>query len=274
MYLAFIDESGNIHPNDPQNNNYILTVVVMHEKGMKFLHRESQELKKKIWQLVQGEKKSMPITFEVHMQEIKDAKGYFKPLRGENAKTEQVLSSIYEFISTLYITIITVVIIKDEFLKKYPQEDLLKWALRLLIERINSYVRKDSQYQKEFALLIMDIDFTHDKEKRTFISEMMEFGIKYNTRDVDRILDTPIFLKSELHNGIQIVDSVAYLIGRYTRKVLDGTTSILFDKLSNKFLFKLTSRFYGEPSSIEDKGIKFFPSNYRPPPNYWDVFKI
>ncbi|GAH30679.1 unnamed protein product, partial [marine sediment metagenome] len=35
-------------------------------------------------------------------------------------------------------------------------------------------------------------------------------------------LDTPIILKSELHNGIQIVDSVAFLIHRYTRKKLDG----------------------------------------------------
>ncbi|MBA7663418.1 hypothetical protein ES703_71459 [subsurface metagenome] len=54
MYLAFIDESGTIHQNDPQSNYYVLTSVVMQEKGMKFLHQKTQELKKEIWNIVQG----------------------------------------------------------------------------------------------------------------------------------------------------------------------------------------------------------------------------
>ncbi len=125
---------------------------------------------------------------------------------------------------------------------------------------------------KEYALLLMDEDFNNDKEKRNFISEMMEEGIKYKTGDVDRVLDTPIFLKSELHNGIQLVDSIAYLIGRYTRKILDGNGSTLFDNLSNFFLFSLGSKFYrGVPLKNSSQGIKFFPS--QAPLEFFDVFR-
>ena len=275
MYLVFIDESGTMQENDPQSNYYTLTAMIMQEKGMKFLHRETQELKKEIWGIVQGPRKRMPSNFEIHMQDIINAKKSFKPLRSNKQKTEEILRKIYNFISRLYITIISIVIVKKEFYTKYKENEFLPWALRLIIERINGHIWKETNKNddKEYALLFMDEDFSTDKEKRDFISEMMEEGIKYKTGDVDKVLDTPIFLNSELHNGIQIVDSIAYLIGRYTRKVLDGKGSTLFDNLSDYFLFKLGPRFYGGvPSSQSNKGIKFFPSIA--PSNYFNVFNI
>ena len=66
MYLAFINESGTIQQNDPQSNYYVLTAMVMQEKGMKFLHRESQELKNEIWKLVHGTINVMPLNWEIH----------------------------------------------------------------------------------------------------------------------------------------------------------------------------------------------------------------
>ena len=273
MYLAFIDESGTIQENDPQCNYYILTAMVMQEKGMKFLHRETQELKKKIWSLIHGTEKVMPYNFELHMTEIVDAKKNYKPLRGKREKTEKVLKFIYDFVSKLYINIISVIIRKKDFYEKYEKDKFLPWALRLIIERINGHISIETMNKddKEYALLLMDEDFKNDKEKRDFISEMMEEGIKYKTGDVDRVLDTPIFLKSELNNGIQLTDSIAYLIGRYTRKVLDGEGSTLFDDLSDFFLFSLGSKFYrGVPLNNSSQGIRFFPSNA--PSKFFDVF--
>jgi hypothetical protein len=273
MYLAFIDESGTIQENDPQCNYYVLTAMVMQEKGMKFLHRETQELKKEIWRLVHGTKKVMPRNFEIHMKDIVGAKSSYKPLRGNRQKTEEVLKKIYDFISKLYITIISIVIIKKDFYAKYEENEFLPWALQLIIERINGHISIETlrNDDKEYALLLMDEDFSTDNEKRDFISKMMEEGIKYKTGDVDKVLDTPFFLKSKLHNGIQIVDSIAYLIGRYTRKVLDGEGSTLFDDLSDYFLFSLGSRFYGGiPSNNSNRGIKFFPSYT--PSRFFDVF--
>ncbi len=275
MYLAFIDESGTIQEDDPQCNYYVLSAMVMQEKGIKFLHRETQELKKEMWRLVQGKSEVMPRKFEIHLKDIIDAKNGYKPLRGNKQKTEEILNKLYGFISKLYITIISIVIVKKDFYATYSENEFLPWALRLIIERINGHIFKETlkNHDKEYALLLMDEDFSTDNEKRDFISEMMEEGIKYKTGDVDRVLDTPIFLNSELHNGIQIVDSIAYLIGRYTRKVLDGKGSTLFDDLSNYFLFSLGSRFYGGiPSSNLNKGIKFFPSYA--PSMFFDVFNV
>ena len=247
----------------------------MQEKGMKFLHQKTQELKKEIWKIVQGSKKRMPVHFELHMEEIKDSKGFFKPLRGEKANAECILRKIYNFIQKLYAKIISIIIVKDKFFESYDPEELLKWTFQLLIERINRYVWRESKddKKKEYALLIIDQDLSLDKKKRKFISEMMERGIKYSSIDVDRVLDTPIFLKSELHNGIQLVDSLAFLIHRYTRKKIEGKDFILFDELSDEFIYNLTWKFYGGvPSSNNESGLKFFPSNYKPPSTYWDAF--
>ncbi|KKN26012.1 hypothetical protein LCGC14_0879000 [marine sediment metagenome] len=274
MYLAFIDESGTIQENDPQSNYYVLTAMVMQEKGMKFLHRETQELKREIWRLVHGPKNVMPRNFEIHMKDILNAKNKYKPLRGNKQKTEEILRNTYNFISKLYITIISIVIVKKDFYAKYQKNEFLPWALRLIIERINGHISIETlnDEDKEYALLLMDEDFSTDNEKRDFISEMMEEGIKYKIGVVDKVLDTPIFLKSELHNDIQLVDSIAYLIGRYIRKVLDGHGSTLFDDLSDYFLLSLVSRFYGGvPSKNLSKGIKFFPSYA--PSKFFNVFK-
>ena len=274
MYLAFIDESGTIQEDDPQSNYYVLTAMVMQEKGMKFLHRETQELKRKMWRLVHGTKKIMPRNFEIHMKDILNAKNNYKPLRGNKQKTEEILKVVYDFIGNLYITIISIVIVKKDFYAKYKENEFLPLALRLIIERINGHISIETlrNDDKEYALLLMDDDFSTDNKKRDFISEMMEEGIKYKTGIVDKVLDTPIFLKSELHNGIQLVDSVSYLIGRYTRKVLDGQSSTLFDDLSDYFLFSLVSKFYGGiPSNNSNKGIKFFPSYA--PSKFFNVFK-
>lgn len=273
MYLAFIDESGTIEEKNPQNNYYVLTALVMQEKGMKYLHQKTQELKKEIWEIVHGSKKQMPLQFELHMQEIKDSKRLYKPLRGQKDKTESILRKIYNFIEKLFIKIISIIIVKDKFFESYEPDELLKWALKLLIERVNRYVRGESKNYKEYALLIMDENLIHDKKRRSFISEMMELGVKYNIQDVDRVLDTPIFLDSIFHNGIQIVDSIAFLIHRYTRKKLEGNTNTLFDELSDNFIFNLTWKFYGGvPSRNNESGLKFFPSTYTAPSSYWDGF--
>ena len=274
MYLAFIDESGTIGKDDPQCKYYVLTAMVMQEKGIKFLHRETQKLKKDIWELVQGTQKKMPQTFEIHMQEIIDAKKAYKPLRGNKLKTEIILKRIYSFISRLYITIITTIIIKKDFYSKYDKNEFLSWALRLIIERINGHISIEAHRNNsdEYALLFMDEDFSIDKEKKKFIAEMMDEGIKYHTGDVDKVLDTPIFLKSELHNGIQIVDSIAYLISRYTRKVLEGKKTSIYDNLSDSFLNSLGSLFYqGIPKNNSSQGIKFFPDHG--PSEFYKVFE-
>ena len=101
---------------------------------------------------------------------------------------------------------------------------------------------------------------------------MMEEGIKYHTGDVDKILDTPIFLKSDLHNGIQLVDSIAYLLNRYARKVLERKETSIFDSLSEYFLFILSPLFYqGVPKNNSSQGIKFFPNNG--PSEFYNPFK-
>ena len=273
MYLAFIDESGSIQENDPQNNYYILTSAVMQEKGMKYLYKNTQDLKKDIWNMVQGPNCQMPIEFELHMHEIKMSKGYFKPLKGLKDKAEIIIRKVYSFIQNLYIKIISIIIIKDKFFEQYEPESILTWALHPLIERINQYVMGKSKDIEEYALLIMDECFALDKKRREIISKMMEV-VNYKIYGVKNILDTPLFLNSKFHNGIQIVDSIAFLVNNYTKKKLENNRLSLFDTLSDDFMYDLTWKFYGGiPSYSNQSGLKIFPSNFTPPIGFWEVFQ-
>ena len=116
---------------------------------MKFLHRETQALKKEMWRIARGTKKVMPRNFEIHMKDIIDAKKYYRPLRGNRQKTEEILNKIYEFISKLYITIISIVIVKKDFYATYKKNEFLPWALRLIIERINGHISKETMSKWE-----------------------------------------------------------------------------------------------------------------------------
>jgi len=64
------------------------------------------------------------------------------------------LIQIYYLVSDLFIKIMTVIIVKEDFYTIYPNGSPSKWAFELLVERINRYVERDSE--GEFALLVMD----------------------------------------------------------------------------------------------------------------------
>lgn len=278
MYFAYIDESGNPDPKDKDNKIYVLASVIMQEQGLNFLNNVCGILKQEIWQMIKKEEDSdeIPPKLEIHMDHICGGRGLFKSLKGDKEKWHTVANKIYSLIARLYIKIMGVIIVKEYFYDEYPDDDLTKWAFELLVERINRYVVNDSKNQegKEYGLLVVDsVDLEADNEKRKQILEFMKRGTGHGWEEYpDNIINSPFIVSSELHNGVQIVDAVVYLIRWYTRKIYSINPNAFFHLYSEEFMNLIKKKFYRFPH-ISQNTIKFFPPSTLIPAGFWDIFK-
>lgn len=273
MYFAYVDESGTPDPNDKDNKIYVLAAVVMHEKGLNSLNTISTKKKKQIWDMIKEKKDpgKPPANFEIHMDDINGRRGFYKRLKNDNEKWFEVLKNIYYLVSDLFIKIITVIIVKEDFYASYPNGSPSKWAFELLVERINRYVVRDSK--GEFALLIMDsVDPEADNTKRDQILEFMDKGTGHGWEEYpEKILNFPFIVSSKLHNGVQIADAVVYLIRWYTRKIFGINPKAFFHQYSEVLVNLMKYRFL-DYANIGSDTIKFFPTNTDVPESFWNIF--
>ena len=185
---------------------------------------------------------------------------------------------IYDLISKLFVKIISIIIVKDEFYKQYLR-GLDEWAFKLLVERINRYIIEDNTKNDEFAILVIDSAGDKvDNERRKQIESYMKYGTGVGWEEYpERVIETPFIVKSNIHNGVQLVDAIAYLIRRYTGKCLGINPDSFFNKNCDYFMKQIVKNFYGymynlKYQNVNEKGIKFFPNSTKIPINFWDVF--
>ena len=281
MYLAYIDESGSSELKDRDNKFYVLATVVMQEKGLNYLNIECENIKQEIWDIIKTKEdsESYPPKFEIHMDDINGRRGLYQTLKDDIDRWYKVVTKVYNLISKLYIKIMAVIIVKEDFYMQYPNDNPTKWAFELLVERINRYVIKKSSnengYVKECGLLVMDsIDIEADSKKRKQILEFMERGTGHGWEEYpENIIVSPFIVNSELHNGVQIVDAVVYLLRWYIRKIYKVNPSAFFHQYSEEFLRLIIEKFHEYPN-FGSNTIKFFPTNTSVPEHFWDIFKI
>ncbi|MEE9379510.1 MAG: DUF3800 domain-containing protein [Candidatus Lokiarchaeia archaeon] len=280
MYFAYIDESGTPDPHEKNNKFYVLAAVVMQEKGLNYLNAKCDKIKQEIWEIIKNEEDSeiFPPKFEIHMDDINGRRNHYKSLKDDVNKWHKVVTNVYKLISRLFIKIVAVIIKKEDFYSEYPNDDPSKWAFELLVERINRYVIKKSSnedgYTDQYGLLAMDsVDIEADRKKRKQILEFMERGTGHGWEEYpENILISLFIVNSELHNGVQIVDAVVYLLRWYIRKIFNVNPTAFFHQYSEEFLKLIVEKFHEYPY-IGSNTIKFFPTNTSVPEHFWDRFK-
>jgi len=281
MYFAFVDESGNPDPKDKNNKFYVLATVVMQEKGLNHLNKECDKLKQDIWVLIKTDNDSndIPHKFEIHMDEICGRRNHYKRLGNDINKWYNIVMKICQMISGLFIKIMAVIIVKEDFYKEYPDDSPSKWAFELLVERINRYIIKKSTNKhgvtEERGLLVMDsVDIEIDTKKRNQILEFMQRGTGHGWQEYpENIISSPFIVSSELHNGVQIVDVAVYLLRWYTRKIFNINASAFFHQYSEYFLGLIVEKFHEFPN-IGTNTIKFFPTSSNVPDEFWNLFTV
>ncbi len=215
MLLCYIDESGNTGNNlkDIHQPHLVLTALLVPPENIKDIENDIRTLSYKYFSA-----ESRNTDFEFHGDDIYNKRGrYFKKLSLEqriNILDEIVDVALkYESIKIGYISI--------EKEKYHAKFHIQQTAFSLLVEKIeerlqghlNSYCLLIADEQDEIEQNLID-DLDHFKQHGT------TFG--YNNVQVNRIIDSVHFVKSNNNYLMQLTDVICYLIrrGEESRKKL------------------------------------------------------
>lgn len=276
MYFAYIDESGTPEKNDTPSQEFVLTAIIVHERDWFYIQRACNDLKFDIWQRLEDTKTYIPADdFELHLKQICNKTGYFECLLESDKKWFEIVDKIYNKIADLNITIITSIIIKDKFFQKY--DDVSKWAFTLLVERLQRFMTAINPKNDEYLLLVMDtVNLVFDNEKRNNVEEFIKFGTGHGWKEsITQVIETPFFVDSRIHNGVQLADAIAYLIRRYTFKYLNRNPSAFFNQYVDDLMKKIIHLFYRGTSIaqiVQGNSIKIFPHTFNIGKQFWSIF--
>ncbi len=104
-------------------------------------------------------------------------------------------------------------------------------SLEQLVSRFEQYLKIRSKSLKDnglYGALIHDNNDTVSKRHTELMKRFHRFGTLWTS--IDKIIETPLFVNSELTNMVQIADLCCYSIRRY----LENNESNLFDRIKKK----------------------------------------
>ena len=269
MYFAYIDESGKPVLSHSQNE-YVLSAFIIHERNWFEVQESCKNLKKKIWKML-GKTDDPPIDFEIHIKEINNSSKYFKGI--SRKKKTKILNEIYDSISTLDATIISTAVLKDQI---NPKLDINEVCFKLLIEKLQNFMESMVQDSSEYLLLVLDtVSPKFDSNQRKLVESFIQFGVKRRKlKHISSIIETPFFVSSTVHNGVQFSDATAFLVRRYLHKNIVEETTSYWDQNVDKYFEKIAKLFYRDESNrVCENGLKIYPKNYEYHKSLWKLFE-
>lgn len=210
----YLDESGTIETTD-DTEFFVTTGAIFHENDLDHMKNSIQEYKDSyfIGRLRHA---------EIHLYQIWKGRGKFYGLN--NSEKTALLDPLYNTISKLPFTIITVRINKSDFVKRHSAEDILVYGYMLLIERFDYFLREKSNK----GIIRIDKTTPPDRvnlnDKDLSILKLINRIRKRGTRwqlPAEYIVEEPHFLHSHTRKGLQIADALSYCIGRKTNGMND-----------------------------------------------------
>jgi len=209
MYFFYIDESGN-RDVKKTDEPYVLTAVGMYENQWRGFNTHLTGMKTNLARQYsrdiaqdQMEVKSNFVT----KPRFRKKSPFFSVLSDEDIHhiSEHYLNQL----DRAKMCIVASVIDKAELREGTTGEQMHEWAYQFLLERIQHFM--GNNHRKHNALIIMDdaganlnrsITLMHARLLRAG-NEVMKFR---------NIIEYPFFVSSELSNGVQLADLVAYTI--------------------------------------------------------------
>ncbi|MDY6868558.1 MAG: DUF3800 domain-containing protein [Chloroflexota bacterium] len=195
--LVFIDESGTIHPNDP-NPVSVLMAVCMPERIHRALSRQLYSLERTIL----GNKE---------IGELKGSKLINRRTFRRIPEKRELVEGVFDLIRNLDIVTFAIVIPRPTQPLNLPDGHLPSPHI-FLLQRINSLAEKMNQE----AVLIYDGNGMNVQGismascVRNYIFRVAEYN-----NILRRIVDTPLFVDSLITPGIQLADLAASVVRQY-----------------------------------------------------------
>jgi len=232
MYFFYVDESGNLDPSVSgeradgtkyaKDHIYVLSAVSLFEKRW---HGFEKTLNRKKWELIDIIRRSPKpqVQLELADCEIKSTWIRIPKERSQrpflanltDLELNQLVDLFYQQLSRHYMKIFGIVVDKRHLHDYLDSAKLHRKAWELLLERIELFLREE--HPKHQGVLITD-DVSKERNrslamKHAYIqSEGTATGVW-----LSHIVEMPLFVRSELSNGVQLTDLVAYNIYRAFR---------------------------------------------------------
>lgn len=253
MYFVYVDESGSRNPTGGPHI-YALTGISLYE--MDWFHFEAYLNGLKL-RLADRIRRTEGVRLDLCDCEIKSGAIRIPQVRARHPFLRHLTSDeLQELVDAYYAQLayhamrIFAVVIDKRYLHDYMnQERVHRKAYELLIERVQWFMRVEHRRHK--ALMVVD-----DTSRQMNVSLAMKHsffqreGTSSGSR-IANIVELPMFVASELSNGVQLADLCAYNVYRaFTEEDLDYQ---FFDRIKGS-LYRARGR---AGAAIE--GLKVFP---------------
>ena len=237
MYFFYFDESGSRDPSvgtkkKPKAHFYVLLAVGMYER--KWHHFDSAISRLKL-ELANSLKQESKGHFELADCEVKSnwvrndrerkrRSPFLSTLHYDDLKR---LTDAYFHLVVECNMVVVVAVIDKRYLHDYMSHEMLhKKAYELVLERIQHYMRE--YHQKHQALIVMD-DTSRQLNRAVAMKHAFFQRAGNQNMKFPAIVEYPFFTRSELSNGVQLADLLAYNVYRAFRD--EDLTYPYFDRL-------------------------------------------
>lgn len=123
---------------------------------------------------------------------------------------------------------------KTHFSASPQHENIQNQAFEQVVSRFEHYLKiiSKTNKSKNFGLLIHDNNETIAKQHTELMKDFHKGGTFWTS--IEHIIETPLFVNSQLTGMIQIADICAYALRRYLENDEDGIFNLIFDRGDKK----------------------------------------
>ena len=270
MFLFYVDETGNRDPRiqiSKKNGEiiendwlYVLTAVCIFEHRWhgfeKTLNRHKIHLMNRIWD-------ETGVRLDLSLCEIKsnwirvpkerEKHPFLKYLSDQELK--DLVDLFYTQLLYHNMHILTVLVDKRYLLDYMDQEKIHRKSWELLLEQVQRLM--SANYEKHQALLVND-DVSREMNQALAMKHayLLDQGTKNNLW-LTNICEMPMFVRSELSNGVQLADLCSYNIYRAFKG--NNLTYPFFKKIQPRIWSR--SSIIKKDSVVPFSGVWVFPAN-------------
>jgi Protein of unknown function (DUF3800) len=193
----YVDDSGSPNPRD-NSDYYVILGVIVHETDLRKLELDTIAFKKNSLREYRQ--------CEIHVHDIYKSQKCFCDLVLD--RKYEILNDLYDFINGLPITLIAVGIDKLEFIKKYDKNDIFRAAWTFLVERFEMHIDDMGKNTNEGLIIVDTSSKIPENDICKIVYRLRKFGSYW--KNINHLVEEPIFIKSDFREAIQIADACAY----------------------------------------------------------------
>jgi len=262
MYLCYVDEAGNLDCNlkdqcasgEEKPAIFVLSgVCVLDHKWPKFsgiIDQRKEWLRQKLFQ-------TKGLNLELADCELKSSWIRIPSQRGKrpflaglsNEELTGLVKLCYQQLEYGKMTIFGIVIDKRNLLEHFDSDKLHNKAWELLLERVENFIRERHPSHKVIFVrddISVQVNRKLAVKHAYLLKTQATSGLK-----LDHVIEMPMFVRSELSNGVQLADLVVY----------NFYHAFAYRRPDYPYLLEILSRVYNSSNTSPNKldGLKVFP---------------